>query len=102
MLEFEIPTGFDNDEVAIRVPEEHFLEFLEYLQNQSYDVNVDYLFQWANERASEGHQVYFHREDCGTIQAFNELSYMHEQHILVDMHILEQSTVNCEELLNLL
>ena len=102
MLEFKIPEGFNDDLVAIRVPEEYFLEFLEYLQSQGYDANVDYLFHWAKERASEGHQVYFHREDCGTIQAFNELSYMHEQHTLVDVHVLEQSTVNCEELLNLL
>lgn len=102
MLEFDIPEGFDNDEVAIHVPEEHFLEFLEYLQNQGYNTNVDYLFRWANERASEGHQIYFHHEDCGTIQAFTEESYMHEQHILVDMRIRKQSTIDYGELLNLL
>lgn len=102
MLQFEIPEGFRDDQVAIQVPEEYFLEFLEYLQGQGYKIDVDYLFRWANERASEDHQIYFHYEDCREIQAFTEKSYMHEEYTLVDMHILEQSTIDYEELLNLL
>lgn len=102
MLQFEIPEGFRDDKIAIQVPKEYFLEFLEYLQSQDYDTNVDYLVDWANERASENHQIYFHYEDCRAIQAFTEQSYMHEKYTLVDMHILEQSTINCEDLLNLL
>lgn len=102
MLQFEIPEGFNDDEVAIQVPKEYILEFLEYLQGQGYKIEVAYLFRWANERASEDHQIYFHYKDCRSIQAFTEESYMYEQHTLVDMHILEQSTTDCEELLNLL
>ena len=102
MLEFEIPEGFNDNKVAIQVPKEYFIEFLEYLQSQGYNVNIDYVFHWANKRASEGHQIYFYHEDCDGIQAFTEESDMQEQHTLVDMHVLEQSTVGCEELLNLL
>lgn len=102
MPEFEIPEGFDDDTVAIEVPEEYFLEFLEYLESMNYRVNVEYLLRWANQRASETHKVFFHHEDGNDIQAFTEESFMFDDHVTVNLNILSQPVNNCEELLNLL
>lgn len=102
MFEFEIPEGFSDNQVAIQVPEEHLLEFLEYLKSQGYNTNINFLFCWAKERTSLGHQIYFYCNDYREIHAFTEKSYMYREYHIININSLKQSTANCEELLNLL
>ena len=102
MLEFDIPEGFDNDEVAVHVPEEYLNEFLEYLDSLNYEVNINYLRQWAQERISESHHVFFHYEGCKSIQAFTEESWMYDEYPITELIILPQTNDSYEDVLSLL
>lgn len=102
MLEFDIPEGFDNDEVAIHVPEEYLNEFLEYLDSLNYEVNIDYLREWAQARISESHQVFFHYENGRSIQAFTEESWFFNNCSITELIVLPQTNDSYEDILNLL